>query len=445
MNASCLQEITKLNSKSTRLLLLEFVDVTQSIISYVLHRFSKVRDYHNKPPSIAPLISIADFVASAVNASLMSTNSLQKGCELVLLKKLPIIRLLAGENLQKAFLHKNEGIVSLLQLSTVGYNFMYCSQLRNTRFAGTSPFQESGRMVEWAVATVWICLGMSIILISLILRMTTPKMNFSFLLLTLSSLISAGILKCPRVLAHSGLLTLWTVACLIFVAHYGGEITSEVISPGKEWRMTRIKQACTENYSVIGTSGFVHSQLLSALRSLPSNLPEDDSFLEKIMQKYLTAKSEQDMYKQLTDFGSSKLIFIGPKYPCINILNNAHEYMARKGIIGKCYVGNKIMLHQVFFYAATSMDVGTAKVIRTTAEHGFENMWRKEFQGVTASNRVQSRIKVRSTTNLLEETPPPKAINLSDGKLKNVFLLWAACLGLDTLVATFEVLSRSYG
>lgn len=114
----------------------------------------------------------------------------------------------------------------------------------------------------------------------------------------------------------------------------------------------------------------------------------------------------------------------------IHIRSLAEDLTSKEKVTKTCYLGEELFLQQnIFFILAPPKVKKLAAGSHSMMESGLYFLWYREFTGLVASPRVQSRHRMVSPTKLLKDAPPPQALKL-EGKLRNVFVLWIICWGV---------------
>lgn len=267
------------NPKLRKLLLLEYSYVDQEFIRNVLAQYPRLRDFHSNPPTLGPFTHLISWIATAFNATLVSIRDVREDCLKSVLKDTPKIRTTPGRFLINYYGH-NEPSAAIQRYSN-SFNMAYCSKIR-TEVENMSPlklFQKTGDV------QVWFYLCASLILVTILIRIATRRPAPEVMMACLSALISFGFTGDSRVLRRSLLLTLWMSACLILVTYFSGEITSTVISPTKEYRMTKITQLAEKNYSMIASILFTSGSGPLVLKSVTQNFPQNASDVIRVLKR----------------------------------------------------------------------------------------------------------------------------------------------------------------
>lgn len=87
-----------------KVLLLDHIGLDQKFVDNILGQYSRLRDFYNHPPYVGPMIHHAGFVADAINASLISIQSVAKQCPPNIRRNIPTFHNLQfGVNLQNLY------------------------------------------------------------------------------------------------------------------------------------------------------------------------------------------------------------------------------------------------------------------------------------------------------------------------------------------------------
>lgn len=114
----------------------------------------------------------------------------------------------------------------------------------------------------------------------------------------------------------------------------------------------------------------------------------------------------------------------------------------------KCYIGELLALVQIMYLHVTPVE--NSKILRRIfmklAEAGFPSFWVSEFFMKLIYKRIQDRpaINYIPSAKLAEEEVPWAAPHVWDGKLENVFVLWAVSISFGALVLIFENLRHCF-
>lgn len=383
-----------------------------------------LRDFNNNPPANGPRIHMLNLIASAVNATLVLTSSIQSKCLNTVLKNTPTFRLTFG-----SYLHEySEEKPSIFLTNSAALNFVYCSKIR-TETEKISPLQVFNLVADMYA---WVCLIFSIILVSTLVRAFIGRSNVSAVMATLSVLLSFGINGESQALRHNWLLTLWMLMCLVLNTYYSGEITSTVIKPADEYRMTNLKQLADKNYLLFGsTNRDIHSNP-SEFKNIVESISGNTSTWSKILASMKVAEvvpAKEEFYKILGN--ANRNVVYTFWQIAMQIATQAHEYFKRKNVKQhRCYVGKEQILSRPSYLLCTSWNKEIHRSMVVMTENGLWSRWYKEYCLICSSTKVQHRSKIISETKLMEEVQPPDKLEMTDGKIQNVFALWITCLGI---------------
>lgn len=272
------------------------------------------------------------------------------------------------------------------------------------------------------------------------MRVSVGKMSASIFMVTLSGIVSAGVAVKSKHLQRSRLLILWLYFCLIFATYFSGSLTSVVISPPKEYRMTKTSDLFQRNYSLVLMSEAYALQLRDPLRM--RGLFDRMNFLKTLVDSAAVMESQRKLFKKLVN-PSKKVALFSTWGSAIEGLSRAEEYIRDHRLRNlHCYLGQELVLNQnVFIIVATPRRMDSVGgIVQVMMEAGFFNVWYKEYVGISTSPKVQQRSKFISQTKLVAKKDPPRALRVMGGKLKNIFVLWLTCLGISLFIFSAEKL-----
>lgn len=289
---------------------------------------------------------------------------------------------------------------------------------------------------------MWFGLLTCMLLVSLVIRLQIGNISSSILLATFSPVVAGGISFKNYVLEHTWLLTLWMYMSLVFVTYYSGTLTSHVISPIKEPRMTHVAELQANNYSIIAIIPHVIILMKDLVRMSAPN--EAGLLLKSAIDKAIAPTSDNDIGTMVATMDKHACVSTWPgPMQCKSL---AEKYIAENKIPNRrCYLGEELFFSQpVFIVVSPPNSRMLGGILHGMMEGGFFALWFNEFAGISVSVRVQGRRKMRSRTKLWEETELPKPLQLLEGKLKNVFLLCVTCLTISLLVFIGEKVSERF-
>lgn len=123
-------------------------------------------------------------------------------------------------------------------------------------------------------------------------------------------------------------------------------------------------------------------------------------------------------------------VYFSVSWVTIYAFTRAAEYIKNHKIKGRrCYLGEELVMRKNgFLVTLPPYSLQLQKIFRSTMESGITNLWYRESTEIGAAPRVQDRIRILSHTKILQEKPKPQPLELREGKLWNVFVLWMSCL-----------------
>lgn len=114
----------------------------------------------------------------------------------------------------------------------------------------------------------------------------------------------------------------------------------------------------------------------------------------------------------------------------------------------KCYIGEREELVQPTFFHVTSFEGGGGLrwIFLTLLESGHVYTWEKEFYKMVVYKRVQDQPNIMdlSFSKLPEEMVPWKPQRITDGKFKQIFVLWSACFLVSASILAVENIRHYY-
>lgn len=426
-----------------KIVLLEYLIVNQSYVPNILDNYPRLRDYHKSPPYWGPYVNLAGIVATSINASLASAfNVCSKAVQMF-----PVI--------SPGLFSNHWRILSSRKImeEPIQYNFAYCDRPREVEKETIyAMFRKSADL------SVWICLIGSITLIIIIVKVKIEHGSCIFLgkesiiMATMTALLSPGLSAQPRIAQYSMLFSLWMYICLIFVTYYGGSVTSEIISPTPEKRMTTFDELFRNNYSL----SYVFPYRFQMAKNIVSLMLQDKNKndtsvifksvknLDKMLSTVATVAPNPNKWFEVMSTGW-KVATVMDWQACIYGINMVKNFMATKMELRrtKCYIGKELAFRNQMFYAfsAGSVEENGRRLKETfmkLVETGFYKIWMKEFNGLATSRRVQDRLRVISPVHIVEDLEGAKALEV-EGKVGNIFLLWGICLGCCVLAFLKEI------
>lgn len=440
-------------SKQSKVLFVDFPYYNQHMITHVLKNYPRLRDLFRMPGVndklilFSPPIIFANIVAATFNATLISTTGLVGNClaENKTASKISLYRETRGVVLNSVSKAQGTPRETWFPMIEKARSFGYCQTRRHQ--ANLSPlkiFESSADIL------VWICLGMSILAISLLVKADYSQELSLIILTTLSRFLCPGF---SGVQISSKLFLLWTFFCLIFVTYYSGHLTSVVTSPLPEERLRNIEELWKANYSLIFSTP-------RELSTTNETVYEDINWIEKhnngqrrrklnIIKKLLRFADAYSTftfswYERLKN--AENVAFFGYFQIVMHHANLVTDLLRKENISGiRCFVGEELEFRHLSFFVVTSSDRDRLiRILEALMETGFQTRWLKDSIQLFQFNRVQDRSRSISMTKLAEEVNPVKSLWITDGKLKNVFFLWGLFLVISLVVFALENLKIYY-
>lgn len=433
------------------LLVMDVFGLSQIYIAEVLQYYPKLRDLYNEPPFHTILVHMTLWMASGLNASLISFANLTL-CENVdkVVKSLPtVIGPILSNSLLKAYNDHDQEDQDVPKLMfglkyPLALNFIYCG--KGTSFERASILETLFSKVD---TPVWICLGISLMVVTLMCSIEPIPNSKHFwgnplpFMTTVSVLLTSG--PSGKIRKNSVSFVLWMFACLIFVTYYSGSLTSTVISPSREVRLREMDQILEHNFSFIfEEQNFPVDLAIDAVEFSFDNSSDSDVKLLGSLKSALRKPSEEDFLEALVS--GEKLAAFTAWPSAIFAANLGNKFISKNDIkMTRCFIGEEL-LHQIdYHYGFTGFDnEKLARVAVAMEESGFYALWWHEFFGLATSTRVQGRSRVVNPAKLQDDKEQVRPLQL-EGKLMDVFLLWVKCLGVAVLAFILELTKLKIG
>lgn len=247
---------------------------------------------------------------------------------------------------------------------------------------------------------------------------------------------------------------MWTFVCLIFVTYYSGSLTSVVIRPPPDDRFTTIEELRENNYSICFTNPTVRilvGELLTHELAIKTRNSSTEKRLNILAEMVPSAKIFPGFYSghNETYLLGDKLAGFGFSAGAFTSADRMRAYLKQAKMPDiRCYVGEQEMLVKIMFYHITPVERSSKlrDIFFKLFEGGFVYFWWKEFNLAIVYGRVQDRpnFSERSFTKLPEEKIPWKPQRFSDGKFKQIFVLWGICLLTSLLLINAENIWHCY-
>lgn len=422
-----------------KFLIFDSFHASQPFINKILTNYPRLCDFHNDPPFFGPAVHILRLVAEGFNSSLVGIKSIRKDCNKILDRLPAIHQFKLGARLKNFFKIGMKEYPVVIQQPGASCNFIYCNRqyFEHENLSPFGIFRNSGEIY------VWLCLLSSFILATYLIKWSISKDNSTpVMMAALSALISSGVSGETDALSHSWLFSLWTFVSLLFVNYYSGNLTSVVVSPAAEERMTNVIQLKERNYTLLvenpSVLRFLQHDVQLSLVGHNWSAESPPRIVESLLKSTIVAKNEETFPEMLAT--QEKVATVCNWMDSFRALSNAEKYIRdEKMERQKCYIGQELILRQNMFYVITPPESDkVARIFRRFVEAGFLDLWFRETQGIAVSKRVQGRRRIKSPTQIVEEPEEPKKLQLLEGKLPNVFLLWITCVLICLMGFIFE-------
>lgn len=462
------------------ILLFDYQNLPQQYISSNLQNFTEMRDLFNEPSPLVPILILAKLVASLVNATLFSKVTFAKFATNVTKKihKFPTMTphfqmINTNDNFQSsAPLHRrqqadNQEPDQFVQSRSIKYNFGYCNIRKSLDHADISLLRIFRISAD---LSVWFCLVLAIILVSILISVASVSLETGFsqfkspaFLATLSVLLTPGISQLSSVYRPS-IFILWMLMCVIMATYYSSSLTSILISPSPEAKMKILQHLKERRYNLLYFKGGQTQQGLNATieRTInhyatsemkpPSKVKINLETLRILMKRLIIVDKVDHIPTLATSTSSSKDLtqryaVIGTWSQIFFYMTRALDYLSKLGKAFKgrtCHVGKELFLGTSSYYRFTPPgSVLLRRSFNRLVEAGILNLWTDEVNQIAAAQKVQHRCRIKSSVEIFKEQQPPLPLEI-EGKIFNVFALWATCLTGSLLCNIVELFSNKF-
>lgn len=453
-----------------KLVLLDFYNLPQPYIAQVAQKYPRMRDLTKQPSPLVPHVILSSLLATLLNTTIFSKSTFNSKFGNLTANYpviLPYIQLFDANpatpvyqlyhHHRKQLDQGSSELAKFVHLHTLGHNLCYCDV---HKFSSYGEFSLLQIFKTSADSLVWICLLLSITLVSVLIS-ARPRANLIItspeLIATLSVLLtngSSGILHVKQ----SPLFILWMYMSVVMVTYYSSSMTSVLIRPPPDEKMTSLSDLKLKDYSLIfDSNGFEIKSLKSRVQrimkpmeasefKLNLKMPETLKTLNELLNKAILV----DTFAQIETLATSTSMPHGKRYsmaaswPIVMFYATraqalASELDAADGKRRICRVGKELFLETKYFYGFTPPgSAALQQKFTLLMALGIVKYWVNEAVAMTSAPRVQKRIQVKSPTQLFEPLPPPKPIEI-EGKIQNVFALWGLCLGYCVVAFLLEL------
>lgn len=320
------------------------------------------------------------------------------------------------------------------------YNFVYCS-VRRTKFESTWNFRIF--MDPFDVWT-WLALSMLLLWVSTVVSISTRYGLFLTFLSCLASLLDNEM----RRFSGSKLYVLWLFATLLIVDFYSGAITSEVIAPPEEIRLTSLSDLEEQNFSLIFPHPNPADEVNISVSRNDEYLYEKENFkiLKRLMKRSQVISGLSDLFWETLTGDNPIAAVLGYCYALwFASLGNGFisNHISKKVQNKKCHVGLEMVdvVGERFLVFTPPRSVEMASMFSKLEASGIIPRWDQEAKLLMYAGRVQDRSKVISRTMMAKELETVHKLQL-EGKMLTIFYLWALGIILSCNFASHEILMR---
>lgn len=411
--------------------LIDHPTISESMLTRVLQNYSKLRDFHNDPPTFPVPIHVCNLISTKLNASMVPLSNFKINTTTINFIKIFAFDYI--EKVEQVFLDqsfKNLTLPSVTQVDTFSYNYVYCSTIKKVEH---ETFSLITSLLRSADTATWISLVTSIILVTfLVQRVGKLSDGWYAWIATISVLISPGM--SGKIRTKSLLFLAWMSGCLVLVTFYSGDLTSLVVCPVPELRVTSFEQLLKNNFSLTYEDPGMPIRVRFAVATSLENSVKQG--LLKLIDNREIVKGNMNFYEKFI-FGGKKTASILPWMLATYRANKGNDMIQERRVRGsRCYIGEEARFprKRYFLFAGNNeLNVLVAQYFGWIVEAGFFDIWWRENLGIATSRRVQSRPKVISATRLEHEVHTPESLKL-EGNLMDVMFLWMIGLVGSTFV-----------
>ncbi|CAL8087572.1 unnamed protein product [Orchesella dallaii] len=437
----------------SKIIIFDYYQTPQWYLLYLFEKYPKMRDYHSDPPLYGPMIVGCKIIADTLNVTLVAKPDAEiVGLNLDLFPIInPAVQLYDAKGISVEMFWKNhrfseDGVESaqLTQLTFLGYNFGYCT-LPSVKLEKSWNLKILLNAFDFYI---WLNLLISITLIATVLhvgagfRMEWKRLRFLLIFHSVTiALISIGpsIGGCSQFLRKSGLFVMWMFMCIVFVNYYSGSITSQLISPPEEDKMTTLSHVVKRNYSPI-FNDYYHIQIVKDTVAKYSSDGKSLGVLKEIlnMNKIMDRTKNNSFIFNRTDYirtlayGKKTVIFYMWPY-VIRDIDETNRLIADEEPVAfkrrRCYLGKYVLdAGQVYFGIGPPGSERLKNVFQVMFQTGIYSYWIQEVCYIMFAKRVQDRNKVLSPTHIKNDFDSEVNPLQMEGKVLTVFFLWGVCL-----------------
>lgn len=435
--SACSNVTSKIAPFSSKFFALDFFHMDQDFITTTLKTYPRMRDFHSGPPTYAPVVHMARILASTINATLIGKPNLMKDATCANDKGYLIFPTasVGAPDAVVLQIHKDLQVgpeFSFLMENSLGFNYAYCGHPETPDMA-RSPFA-----LFHETADNYFCLALlvSFVIMTIFFRLFAKHgATLQEIIIALLCTLFSGGFCGARIFSNSFVFTLWMGMCVVCGTYFGGALTSFVVSPNPEPRMTEMGQLIARNYSLVSSD----PQTLGFAKAMIESIVHLDDLEGMEILKLLTSSwippTINEFLKILT--GDKKIATISSGQLAIYAANLGTEFILTEKIPNmRCYIGRNLVYYKTFFFLFTSPVYRDAdhfaRVLQKMMEGSIHQFWFKECMEIGLAPRVQDRAKVKSPTKIVEEKEDPRPLKV-EGNLQNAFFLWVFCIVISSV------------
>lgn len=340
-------------------------------------------------------------------------------------------------------------VATFVKIPEFSLNLVYCSVPERMQVPVWDVSIFFGSFDYWT----WISLVLSILVISILSNDKRVTKTNIYYCRALTDLLSTGISLKIGIKALF-LFICWIMISIVVANFYTADMTSHVISPSPDVKLTSVFDLERHNFSLLPAPGFAHLIVNPIIKALSGKdiVPPLIACIVRLMSRsrfHLTqteSKSLPDFIPKFLRLDKVAVVTLWPfsiqMTTAIKDFISSGEYASQK----RCYVGEKLIPSvEMFVGFIPPGNAPLARAFLFSQASGIQRRWEQEFHGRLHSTRVQDRLKIKSPTNIVDENVRLYEALQLEGLTVTVFIIWgvgifAALLGFlaEVIYITFS-------
>ncbi len=441
-------------------IIIDHYQMTQFNINITLTKFNRIQDYYWYSQTydrskflFSPYIVLASILAQSTNSTVVSQHTISNtfGHKIRSKNLCPtIVPFVQNNDLlnrgtlflwnmynQKAYRKKLTELPAFVQVHPINANFAYCQvpKIEKLNLLSFSEFTDAFDKYFWAIL---FAAGISI----------TLFIGTSKWLTLFSVLLSSGVPhNLNKLKARSAcILVIWMFCATILNTLYSGRVTSTLISPPLDDLLSNVEELEKSNFSLL-----FHDKNHLALTKLTYQLMPNVGLhryvkvIKRMINYAVVVSGLEDSIVQL--YHKTKKYAIVADWPLViqgaELLNDWNKNSTNISNKKRCYIGKELIpLGNSYLAFLPPKSEVLSYRFQLLIEMGIHDRWHQEYVGMSHSQRVQSRVRVKSPTRILKDASDTISTLGIHGKTLKVFVLWSMLLAVCILVLLLEVLSK---